>query len=91
MESADPSNHAVLRAAANTLANISIDHNYQIFFLKDPEKNIVLKLLYTATDIILIKSIIIIFTNISTNNSLLSELAQPEILECLFLLYQRDV
>jgi len=71
LESADPTNHAVLRAAANTLANISIDHNYQIYFLKDPEKNIVLKLLYNATDIILIKSIIIIFTNISTNNQLL--------------------
>lgn len=50
-----------------------------------------LKLLYTAQDIILVKSIIIIFTNISTNNTLLSELAQPDIIECLFLLYSRDV
>jgi hypothetical protein len=50
----------------------------------------VLKLLYTATDVILVKSIIIIFTNISTNNSILQELAQPDIIDCLFLLYQRD-
>ncbi|CAD8106012.1 unnamed protein product [Paramecium primaurelia] len=90
LELSDPSNHAVLRAAANTLANISIDHTYQQNFLKDPEKTIILKLIYSATDIILIKSIIIIFTNISTNSNLITDLAQQDILNCLFLLYQKD-
>ncbi|KAM3134586.1 hypothetical protein pb186bvf_013228 [Paramecium bursaria] len=81
---------SVLRAAANTLANISIDHNYQQHFLRDPEKTIILKLINSSKDITLIKSIIIIFANISTNNNLLQDVGQPDILQCLFNLYQKD-
>ena len=80
----------MLRAAANTLANISIDHFYQQSFLKDPEKSILLKMILNTKDINILKSLVVVFTNICTNTNLISELVHSDVLDTIFLLFERD-
>ncbi|EAR95231.2 hypothetical protein TTHERM_00378950 (macronuclear) [Tetrahymena thermophila SB210] len=75
----------VMRAAANTLANISLDHAYQVHFLRDPEKSILLNLIKTQEDIQLLKSIIIIFSNVVSNQTL--SIISEELLDIFIKLY----
>jgi len=74
-ETKDQRNDHVIRAAANTLANISLDHQFQSVFLKEPEKSILIKNLKNFEDLGSCMPLVMIFTNICTNNELLAELA----------------
>ncbi|KRX00431.1 Armadillo-type fold [Pseudocohnilembus persalinus] len=79
-----------LRAVANSLANISLDQQFQHYFLKDPEKNILLRILKSSTDIILQQLIVIIFSNIANNPFLIPQLTQIEVLEIFLNLYKKN-
>ena len=91
LDSNDPNDADVLRAAANTLANISADFSYHEFLLKEPEFTTLLKILQFSSDIKLIKSIIIIITNISTNVAMINKLISQNFLDILFKLFENEV
>ncbi|EGR29575.1 hypothetical protein IMG5_153470 [Ichthyophthirius multifiliis] len=78
----------VLRAAANTLANISLDQAYQSYFLKDPEKSILLRIVKHQEDIQLLMSIVIIFSNIASNLQL--NIVSIELLDIFIDLYYKN-
>lgn len=91
LDSNDPKDAQLLRAAANTLSNLSADFQYHEYFLKEPEFTTLLKILQFSDDIRLIKSIVIIITNISTNISLINKLTSGNSLEIIIKLFEREV
>lgn len=91
LDSNDPKDEELLKAASNTLSNLSADFAYHEYFLKEPEFTTLLKILQFSDEIRLIKSIIIIITNISTNLSMINKLISGNSLEIIMKLFERDV
>lgn len=56
-------------------------------FYKDPEKNILTRILKKTDDIKLLQYIITVFTNLCTNSELLPEIASNELIEIFIKLY----
>ena len=67
------------------------DFTYHEIFLKEPELTIILKILQYSDDIKLIKSIIIIMTNICTNRAMIDKLISKNLLDIFIKFIKREV
>lgn len=90
LDSNNPKDEELLKAASNTLSNLSADFSYHEYFLKEPEFTTLLKILQFSDEIRLIKSIVIIITNISTNIAVINKLISGNSLDIIMKLFERD-
>ena len=90
LDSNEYNDQSVLLAASNTLANISADFRYHIHFLKEPELTIIMKILQFSDDLKLIKNILIIITNICTNEVMIPKFLSSNCLEIILKLFDKE-